>query len=141
LRRSIAILGIDAALRLHAGAHGGDRRRQHRERLADRRPAARIDRARRELWRCNAPTSAHIALENFFLDYGKQEPGGRANSSVWCVSRSSGRMSASAAQDLQTLRLGHFRVMGAFKLRLDVRRIAGARIRLRAECAIPSGRA
>ena len=52
----------------------GNGRRQHRQRLADRRPAARADRARRDARAAARPTAPRtLPLENFFLDYGKQD--------------------------------------------------------------------
>ena len=67
-RRSAAPVRLDSGARLRHG------RRQHRQRLADRRSRADADRAGSQRWSCaRAIKSANLPLENFFLDYGKQD--------------------------------------------------------------------
>ena len=130
--------GADAAFRRHAGAHGRDRRRQYRERLADRRPAARADRARRDpRAAASGDRPRTLPLESFFLDYGKQDrrpgefvrvvriPKFGADEHFRCY-----KISKRFDSDISA-------VMGAFKLRLDGTRIAGARIAFGGMAAIP----
>ena len=68
--------GARAAVRPHrrrAGAQHGHDRRQHRQRLADRRHAAAADRARRALTLRRGKKRRTIPLEDFFIAYGKQD--------------------------------------------------------------------
>ena len=68
----------DAPLRLAPGARERHGRRQHRQRLADRRSRAGADRARRHGSSCaRAATTRVLPLEDFFLGYGKQDRGER----------------------------------------------------------------
>ena len=77
-RRHLAALHPDSASccagsapRRCATRHG---RRQHRQRLADRRHAAGADRARRDAGAAHAARAARtLPLEDFFLAYGKQD--------------------------------------------------------------------
>ena len=87
----------DAPLRRHADPHGGDRRRQHRERLADRRPAARADRARRDARRCSAASGRAPCRWRTTSSTTASRTASRASSCAWCASRSSARASISAA--------------------------------------------
>jgi xanthine dehydrogenase small subunit len=63
----------DPPLRLGAGAQRRDRGRQHRQRLAHRRQPARAHRARRDAALRKGDTRRDLPLEEFFLDYGKQD--------------------------------------------------------------------
>ena len=60
--------------RRRAGAQRRHDRRQHRQRLADRRQPADADRARRAASCCaRAQERRELPLEDFFIDYGKQD--------------------------------------------------------------------
>ena len=119
-RRSIRDLG--ELMRRFAGKQVRTRRhgrRQYRQRLADRRHAAGADRARRDARAAaRRAARARMPLENFFIDYGKQD-------------RAAGRVRARACACRNSRADEHFRcykiskrfdqdisaVMGAFKLR------------------------
>ena len=101
----------DVALRLRAGARQRHGRRQYRQRLADRRPRAGADRARRHASNCERGDIARLPLEDFFIAYGMQDraPGEFVRAvEVPC----SARPRLSRLQGLEALRRGHFRGHG-----------------------------
>ena len=75
----------------------GNGRRQHRERLADRRPAAGADRARRDARAAARPTGRARCRWRTSSSTTASRTAGRASSCAWCASRSSARTSISAA--------------------------------------------
>ena len=103
-RRSAAAVRLDPGARLRHG------RRQYRQRLADRRSRADADRAGSFAGVASRRSRfAHLPLENFFLDYGKQDrqPGEfvrRLLVPKLCTGHAFSRL-----QDHQALRRGYFR--------------------------------
>ena len=107
----------DAPLRLHPDPQRRDGRRQHRQRLADRRPAAGADRARcaadaaarrrsggKSRWRISSSPMASRTAR-------------RASSSNWSSCRASRRTCASPATSSRSASTRTFpRVMGAFRV-------------------------
>ena len=94
--------------RRRAGAQHGHDRRQHRQRLADRRHAAAADRARRARSRCaRAAQRRDVKLEDFFIAYGKQDrQPGEFVESVHVPVPADGR-AVRRLQDHQAPRRGH----------------------------------
>ena len=65
---------LHAPLCRASGPHRRHHRRQHRQRLADRRHAAGADRARQHPRSCSGATRrATLPLEDFFIAYGRQD--------------------------------------------------------------------
>ena len=124
-RRGAAAAGLDA------GAGGGHRRRQHRQRLAHRRYAADADRAGRHArsglgrqengacrWRISSsPMASRTASAGEF---------------VWRihVPKPQARRGRPLLQDRQALRPGYFRRAGRLQLHARGRRVSSARIAL-----------
>ena len=107
-RRALARHRADAdAAGRRAGARGRDDRRQHRQRLADRRHAAGADRAGRRLVLRQGAERREMPLEDFFLDYGRQDR--RPGEFVEGVSRAAAPEARAAAllQGLEAVRPGH----------------------------------
>ena len=106
-----------APLRRRAGPQCRHDRRQHRQRLADRRrPPPLIAPAPR--WCCGvAQSAATLPLEDFFLDYGKQDrrPGEFVESVR--VPKPVPGTRFRAYKISQALRPGHLRRVAAFRLR------------------------
>ena len=117
--------------RLQAGARLRHDRRQYRQWFADRRHAAGVDRARRELELRHGQNRREMPLEDFFIAYGKQDRA--AGEIVWRIDIPKlGRERAfPLLQDRQALRPGYFGRDGC--LQVHARRAAGSRRR-----ALPS---
>ena len=91
---------------VRACRHG---RRQHRQRLADRRPAAGADRARRDARAAARRAAAHAAAGGFLHRLRQAGPRGRASSCAWSHAEASAERALPLLQDLQALRPGHLR--------------------------------
>ena len=125
-------------LRLRPGQDQRHGRRQHRQRLADRRPRAGLDRARRARGPAQGRDDAQASARGLL----RRRPAGRTGRQrVRRRDRApgSGRLSAFAPSSLEAVRRGHFRGMLGAR---STSKAAGsrARDRLGGMAATPSGR-